>query len=64
MYQRKCNFLQTQYSKPSMTRTPMARLSWLIRPRFLVPGKFFLAQEKYFWEFSYFITKKYVVFTH
>ena len=29
------------YSRPSMARTPMARLPWLIRTRFWVPTKFF-----------------------
>ena len=31
----------SQYSRTLMARTPMARLSWLIRTRFLVPTKFF-----------------------
>ena len=30
-----------QYNKTSMTRTPMARLLWMIQTRFWVPTKFF-----------------------
>ena len=33
--------LAPKYSRPSIARTPMARLPWLIRTRFWVPTKFF-----------------------
>ena len=34
-------YRRANYSRTSIPRTPMARLPWLIRTRFLFPAKFF-----------------------
>ena len=54
------------YSKLSMTRTPMARLPWIIRTWFLSPYEILpIAQEnKYSGRFSFLIMKLYVVCTY
>ena len=56
----------TIYSQTSVTRTPMLRLPWLTRNRFLSPYEILpIAQEnKYSRKVSYFIRKLYVVCTH
>ena len=60
-----------KYSKTSMTRTPMTRLTWMIRTRFffcfvLSPYAILpIAHEnKDLWKVSYFVLKLYVVYIH
>ena len=56
----------SQYSGTSIARTPVARLSWLIRTKFFSPFEIFLITQnnKYLVKFSHFIMKLYVVCTH
>ena len=59
-----------KYRKPSVTRTPMARLPWLIRTRFWVHRKFLWQLKKTnswgnFGDFSYYVhfqLKRYLVY--
>ena len=64
-----------KYSKTSMTRTPMTRLTWMIRTRFFFFFFFFFFLSPYailpiahehkdLWKVSYFVQELYVVYIH
>ena len=54
----------SKYSRTSMARTPMAHLPWLIRIFVYLRNSSDSFKKQYLGEFSYFITKMYVVCTH